>query len=88
MAGLLLGVALGGCGAVGEGGTDTELAPGPAVDRIAEEIGQEGGVDRSDARLVIAVRRVPDSLDPLDDLDPWGARVAEDLVFQGLTRRV
>ncbi len=77
-----------GCGGEGEAGTDPSLAAGPAVDRIAEEIAEEEGIDRSEARLVVAVRRVPDTLDPLGDLDPWGARVAEDLVYEGLTRRV
>lgn len=58
------------------------------MDRLIEEIEAERGPDRSDGRLVIAVRRVPDTLDPLGDMDPWGARVANDLVFEGLTRRV
>lgn len=49
---------------------------------------QARGTDRVESRLVIALRRVPDHLDPLGDLDPWGARIAEELVFQGLTRRV
>jgi len=83
----LIGALAVGCGGSGEEGDDPTLAAGPAVDRIAEEIANEEGIDRSEARLVIAVRRVPDTLDPLGDLDPWGARVAEDLVFEGLTRR-
>lgn len=58
------------------------------MDRLIEEIEAERGPDRRDGRLVIAVRRVPDTLDPLGDMDPWGARVADDLVFEGLTRRV
>jgi ABC-type transport system substrate-binding protein len=37
--------------------------------------------------LVVAVPRLPESLDPLEDLDPWGRRIADDLVFEGLVRR-
>jgi ABC-type transport system substrate-binding protein len=58
----------------------------PSIERLEEEIAEALGTDRVESRLVLAVRRVPDTLDPLGDLDPWGARVAEDLVFQGLTR--
>lgn len=38
-------------------------------------------------RLVIGVRTVPNELDPLRSLSPWGRRVADDLVFEALTRR-
>ncbi|MBK7823934.1 ABC transporter substrate-binding protein [Nannocystis sp.] len=38
--------------------------------------------------VVIALRRLPVSLDPTDELDPWGQRVVDDLLFEGLTRRV
>lgn len=65
---------------------DTE-ALGPTMERLEEEIAASLAADGVETRLVVAVRRVPDTLDPLGDLDPWGARVAEDLVFQGLTRR-
>ena len=37
--------------------------------------------------IVIALRSLPEGLDPLGDLDPWGLRVADDLVFEGLVRR-
>ncbi len=39
-----------------------------------------------DDTLVIAVRRLPEGLDPMAELDPWGQRVVDDLVFEGLTR--
>ncbi len=39
------------------------------------------------AAVVIAVRRLPATLDPLAELDPWGQRIVDDLVFEGLTRR-
>lgn len=38
--------------------------------------------------LVIGVRRLPATLDPLAELDPWGQRIVDDLVFEGLVRRV
>ncbi|MEM7159254.1 MAG: ABC transporter substrate-binding protein [Myxococcota bacterium] len=59
-----------------------------SVDRFEDEIAEARSNDRMDSRVVIAVRRVPETLDPLGDLEPWGARVAEDLVFEGLTRRI
>ncbi len=74
-----------GCTVEGEVPGDTDAAT--PLDRFEEEIAESLAADRADTRLVIGVRRVPDTLDPLGDLDPWGARVAADLVFQGLTRR-
>jgi ABC-type transport system substrate-binding protein len=37
--------------------------------------------------VVIAVRTLPEALDPLAELDPWGTRACEDLLFEGLVRR-
>lgn len=37
--------------------------------------------------LVVAVRHLPRELDPLGDLDPWGDRVVDDLLFEGLVER-
>ncbi|MBL8974677.1 MAG: hypothetical protein JNK56_29045, partial [Myxococcales bacterium] len=37
--------------------------------------------------VVIAVRRLPATLDPAAELDPWGQRIVDDLLFEGLTRR-
>lgn len=70
-----------------EAAADTDALV-PSLERLEEEIAASLASDGVETRLVIAVRRVPDTLDPLGDLDPWGARVAEDLVFQGLTRRI
>jgi ABC-type transport system substrate-binding protein len=71
----------------GEPPTDTDPQAPPSLERFEEEIAEALRTESLETRLVLAVRRVPDTLDPLGDLDPWGARVAEDLVFQGLTRR-
>jgi len=49
-------------------------------------VGAEAGSEEA-ATLVIAARRVPDELDPLDGLDPLGARIVDDAVFEGLVRR-
>jgi len=38
--------------------------------------------------VVIAVRRLPAALDPAGELDPWGQRIVDDLLFEGLTRRL
>ncbi len=37
--------------------------------------------------VVIALRGLPEGLDPLGELDPWGLRVVDDLLFEGLVRR-
>lgn len=37
--------------------------------------------------VVIALRRLPTTLDPGAELDPWGQRIVDDLLFEGLTRR-
>ncbi|TPV97176.1 MAG: hypothetical protein B7733_00870, partial [Myxococcales bacterium FL481] len=37
--------------------------------------------------VVIGVRELPQALDPLRTLSSWGRRVADDLVFEALTRR-
>ncbi|MEX1362645.1 MAG: ABC transporter substrate-binding protein [Nannocystaceae bacterium] len=81
---LLAGLAACGGDDSASDGTDSAAA----VDRFEGEIADGSLADRLDRRLVIAVPRVPETLDPLGDLEPWGARVAEDLVFEGLTRRV
>lgn len=41
----------------------------------------------TDDTVVIAVRRLPAQLDPMGELDPWGQRVVDDLLFEGLVRR-
>lgn len=70
-----------GCGSASEGAPAAgpkEVGPTPAISpaRAADE----------DA-LVIAVRRLPASLDPSGELDPWGQRVVDDLLYEGLVRR-
>lgn len=73
-----MGVSIGACGPAA---SPDEAGPG----RTAP---QETGEPVLDAPvLVIAVRRLPATLDPLADLDPWGQRIVDDLVFEGLVRR-
>ena len=38
--------------------------------------------------VIVALRRLPASLDPSAELDPWGQRIVDDLLFEGLTRRL
>ena len=32
--------------------------------------------------------RLPLTLDPTAELDPWGQRIVDDLLFEGLTRKL
>ncbi|MCB9705819.1 MAG: ABC transporter substrate-binding protein [Myxococcales bacterium] len=75
--------------------------PGARVAGEAEETGAGGAEDdplgpREPLQLtslgptetvVIALRALPEALDPLGELDPWGQRVVDDLLFEGLVRR-
>jgi ABC-type transport system substrate-binding protein len=65
----------------------TTPAQGEAGADAATAEGSSGSSDPGAMALVIAVRAIPTSLDPLTDLDPWATRVVEDAVFEGLTRR-
>lgn len=71
----------------------------PAAERTASAAGLDpagdplgaaspgAGAGPSVSPLVVALPRLPVGLDPLGDLDPWGRRVVDDLVFEGLVRR-
>ncbi len=37
--------------------------------------------------VVVGIPQLPRKFDPLDDLEPWAQRIADDLVFEGLVRR-
>jgi ABC-type transport system substrate-binding protein len=65
------------------------LDDGASTDQATDEDDPNERAARSavDANLVVALRRLPKGLDPLGDLGPWGLRVADDLVFEGLVRR-
>ena len=82
---------------------DAETPPGPGDaagivaddpapgDKPAPEPADRGAAPETRAagpRVVVAVRRLPATLDPVGDLDPWGQRIVDDLLFAGLTRRV
>lgn len=45
------------------------------------------GLVEREHTLVIGTRNLPRDLDPLGALDPWGQRLVDDLIFEGLTRR-
>lgn len=56
---------------------------GPQVQGAAVISPEEGPGDT----VVIALRRLPTTFDPLAELDPWGQRVVDDLLMEGLVRR-
>ena len=37
--------------------------------------------------VTLALNQLPRKFDPLDDMEPWAERIADDLVFEGLVRR-
>lgn len=66
-------------------GADDEPATAPMRASRPSLAGES--VHEEAATLVIAARRVPDELDPLEGLDPLGARIVDDAVFEGLVGR-
>jgi ABC-type transport system substrate-binding protein len=81
-AALMLGIALCAAGCAPE----TEVPVAERRPTAAAEVLPEPPA-ASDT-VVIAVRRLPATLDPTGELDPWGQRVVDDLLFEGLTRRL
>lgn len=77
-----------GCGD-GAGAEEVPQDPGPPP-ASAEVPAPEPVADPPAAAgdtVVIALRRLPTTLDPTAELDPWGQRIVDDLLFEGLTRR-
>lgn len=92
--GVLAALSLGlcACGAAVEldpGETDAVEDPRAAADAmLAEEQARIGEAGRAAERtLVIGLRSIPRTFDPLTDQNPWARRVIDDLLFEGLTRR-
>lgn len=80
VAGLALGLA---CGSA-----PAESGPGTGPTEVrAQESAISPPSAAEDDTVVIAVRRLPAGLDPMGELDPWGQRVVDDLLFEGLVRR-
>jgi ABC-type transport system substrate-binding protein len=61
-----------------ESASNEEARPGSRPGIEAKSVG---------GSIVIGVRRLPSQLDPLSDVDPWGLRIVQDLVFEGLVAR-
>ena len=79
-AAFLVGAILLGCTgeatpAADPGSAPASNEPTPAAPRAADTV-------------IIALRRLPTTLDPGAELDPWGQRVVDDLLFECLTRRL
>jgi ABC-type transport system substrate-binding protein len=85
---MALASALVGCGSGGSRADEDR----EAVGALGVELAGEGeGTDAADPALseaiAIALPQLPRKFDPHDDLEPWAARIADDLVFEGLVRR-
>lgn len=74
-----VGLGVSGCRSGGPGDGDGELRIDVAAEPDAEPALSEA--------IAIALPQLPRKFDPLDDLEPWAARVADDLLFEGLVRR-
>lgn len=79
--GAILGLWLGACGPGADVPADLEPRPSAAVEPAPAPT-------PAGDTVVIALRRLPGGLDPAGELDPWGQRVVDDLLFEGLTRRL
>lgn len=79
------------CGDGGGSRVQRELPAAEAGSEPADALASNPEQPEADPALVealsIGVRQLPRTLDPLDDLEPWALRIAEDLVFEGLVRR-
>ena len=87
-AALVAGACGGGGGAnepAGEGAGEPGAAP--AGPELSSSISVADPPAAPGDTVVIAVRRLPATLDPAAELDPWGQRIVDDLLFEGLTRR-
>ena len=58
-----------------------EVQPSAAAESLPE-------LPAASDTVVIALRRLPVTLDPTAELDPWGQRIVDDLLFEGLTHRL
>lgn len=97
---LALALLLGGCGGGeaepvrGRGDRTTEDPARERATSASDEVIDDAalasaltGASGPTETVVIAVRTLPEGLDPLAEMDPWGARACEDLLFEGLVRR-
>lgn len=88
----LLGLALLACSGESGGGLASEPLGGDAVASMLEaDPDDRARAEAADPALneaiVIGLAQLPRRFDPLDDLEPWAQRIADDLVFEGLVRR-
>ncbi|MCA9660702.1 MAG: hypothetical protein KC486_20340, partial [Myxococcales bacterium] len=90
---LALGLALAGCSGDSTSGVPSAEVAAPAGSSTA---GEDPLAERAPLQLtsvgptetvVIAVRELPNDLDPAGKLDPWAQRIVDDLLFEALVRR-
>ncbi|HLT39933.1 MAG TPA: ABC transporter substrate-binding protein, partial [Enhygromyxa sp.] len=71
----------------GSGGGSGEPDDGTEAGDAGEEVEEDTADPALDEAIAIALPQLPRKFDPLDDLEPWAARVSDDLLFEGLVRR-
>ncbi len=93
-----LGLALLGCGAgggpraaAGEQGERGQPGERGQQGRAAQDPDERAAAEAADPALneaiAVALPQLPRKFDPLDELEPWAARIVDDLLFEGLVRR-
>lgn len=72
--------------------TDAEKPLREPIADLVKEAGQtyraSAGLTDVERTVVIATQYPPVELDPMAELSPWAQRVVDDVLFQGLTRRL
>lgn len=88
--GLLAGVGLS-FACSGEPADPASVAADADVEFVEIDPDERARAEAADPALneavVIGLPQLPRKFDPLDDLEPWAQRIADDLVFEGLVRR-
>lgn len=75
----------------GESGDSASVATDAVAQALEADPDERARAEAADPALneaiVIGLAQLPRRFDPLDDLEPWAQRIADDLVFEGLVRR-
>ncbi len=85
---MIAGILLGGAACRDDGPAAPGAEDGEEILAAADVPSDPARTDAAqrDRTLVVAVRKLPEAFDPMDELDPWERRLVDDALFEGLTR--